>query len=239
MDDSRLTPWSRVLQKLTVTQQVKNISIFYGTRRFITVFTRARHWSLSWVRRIQWKHSKTISLRFILILSFHLHLGLPSGLFPSGFPSQIFMHFSSLPRVLNAPPMPSSLTWLPNNIWWSEQLLKLLIMQSSPASRHFLPLRSKYSPQHPVLKSCSPTDVWLGLLVGSWGYLNRFEYGNSLIMCRVIQTNEQLLLLSSVGLILFSRSGYLIYLQKVFDFHHSRVFLNNFLFNLAAGCLWG
>jgi hypothetical protein len=24
-------------------------------------------------------------------------------------------------------------------------------MQSSPASRHFLPLRSKYSPQHPVL----------------------------------------------------------------------------------------
>jgi hypothetical protein len=26
-------------------------------------------------------------------------------------------------------------------------------MQSSPASRHFLPLRSKYSPQHPVLKN--------------------------------------------------------------------------------------
>jgi hypothetical protein len=25
-------------------------------------------------------------------------------------------------------------------------------MQSSPASRHFFPLRSKYSPQHPVLR---------------------------------------------------------------------------------------
>jgi hypothetical protein len=25
-------------------------------------------------------------------------------------------------------------------------------MQSSPASRHFLPLGSKYSPQHPILK---------------------------------------------------------------------------------------
>jgi hypothetical protein len=25
-------------------------------------------------------------------------------------------------------------------------------MQSSPVSRHFLPLRSKYSPQHPVLR---------------------------------------------------------------------------------------
>jgi hypothetical protein len=30
--------------------------------------------------------------------------------------------------------------------------MKLLIMQSSPASRHFLPLRFKYSPQHPVLR---------------------------------------------------------------------------------------
>jgi hypothetical protein len=30
--------------------------------------------------------------------------------------------------------------------------MTLLIMQSSSASRHFLPLRSIYSPQHPVLK---------------------------------------------------------------------------------------
>jgi hypothetical protein len=30
--------------------------------------------------------------------------------------------------------------------------MKLLIMQSSPASCHFLTLRSKYSPQHPVLR---------------------------------------------------------------------------------------
>jgi len=29
--------------------------------------------------------------------------------------------------------------------------MKLLIMQSSPASYHLLPLRSKYSPQRPVL----------------------------------------------------------------------------------------
>jgi hypothetical protein len=44
---------------------------------------------------------------------------------------------------------PSHPPWfhLPNNIWWSEQLMKLLIMQSSPVSCHFLPLRSKYSPQ--------------------------------------------------------------------------------------------
>jgi hypothetical protein len=32
-----------------------------------------------------------------------------------------------------------------NNILWSVQVMELLIMQSSPASHHFLPLRSKYS----------------------------------------------------------------------------------------------
>jgi hypothetical protein len=33
------------------------------------------------------------------------------------------------------------------------QVMKLLIMQSFPASQHFLPLRSKYSPQHSVSPS--------------------------------------------------------------------------------------
>jgi hypothetical protein len=32
----------------------------------------------------------------------------------------------------------------PNNIWWSVQVMKLLNMQSSLVSCHFLPLRSKY-----------------------------------------------------------------------------------------------
>jgi hypothetical protein len=37
-------------------------------------------------------------------------------------------------------PRPSQSPWLdhPNNIWWSVQVLKFLIMQSSPVSRHFL-----------------------------------------------------------------------------------------------------
>jgi len=41
---------------------------------------------------------------------------------------------------------------LPNYIWWSLQVMKLLIMQSSPAFHHFLPLRHKYSPWHLVVK---------------------------------------------------------------------------------------
>jgi len=36
------------LDKLTVTQLVKKFPAFRGTRRFITVFTTARHWSISW-----------------------------------------------------------------------------------------------------------------------------------------------------------------------------------------------
>jgi hypothetical protein len=42
----------------------------------------------------------------------------------------------------------------PNNNW-QIQIMRLLILQCSSYSRHFLPLKSKkskYSPQHPVLK---------------------------------------------------------------------------------------
>jgi hypothetical protein len=43
-----LTPWSRgLLEKLTVSQQVKKFPVCYGTRRFITAFTTARHLFLS------------------------------------------------------------------------------------------------------------------------------------------------------------------------------------------------
>jgi hypothetical protein len=36
-----------LLEKLPVVQLLKNFLAFYGTRKFITVFTRALHWSLS------------------------------------------------------------------------------------------------------------------------------------------------------------------------------------------------
>jgi hypothetical protein len=43
-----LTQWSRILlEKLTGLQLVKKFPEFYGTRRFITAFTNARHLSLS------------------------------------------------------------------------------------------------------------------------------------------------------------------------------------------------
>ena len=86
---SLLTPWCRVLLvKLTGLQLVKNFPAFHGTRRFITSLTSVRHLSLSWATPIQSIYPPPTSWRSVLILSTHLRLGLPSGLFPSGFPTQ-------------------------------------------------------------------------------------------------------------------------------------------------------
>jgi hypothetical protein len=86
---NQLTPWSRVLpEKLKCPQLLKKFPAFYGTRKFITVYTRARHLSLSWATSTQSAPPHPTSQRSILILSSHLRLGLPSGLLHSGFPTK-------------------------------------------------------------------------------------------------------------------------------------------------------
>ena len=84
-----LTTWCRVLlEQLTGLQLVKKFLAFHGTRRFITALTSVRQLSLSWTNPIQSIYPHPTSWRSILILSTHLRLGLPSGLFPSGFPTK-------------------------------------------------------------------------------------------------------------------------------------------------------
>ena len=84
-----LSPWCRVLlEKLTGLQLVKKLPAFHGTQRFITALTSVRHLSLSWASPIQSIYTHPTSWRSILILFAHLRLGLPSGLFPSGFPTK-------------------------------------------------------------------------------------------------------------------------------------------------------
>jgi prolipoprotein diacylglyceryltransferase len=49
-----ITPWSRdLLEKLTASQPAKKFLAYYGTRRFITAFTRTRHLSLTRASSIQ------------------------------------------------------------------------------------------------------------------------------------------------------------------------------------------
>jgi hypothetical protein len=96
----------------------------------------------------------TIPLRYILIMSAHLRLGLPSGLFSSGFPTNI-LDAIVVPLISVTCPCPSHPLWLDlsNYIWRGAQVIKLLIMQFSPVSRHFTSFRSKYSLTTP----CSQT----------------------------------------------------------------------------------
>ena len=67
---------------------------FHGTRRFITALTTVRHLSLSRTSPIQSTYPCLTAWRSILILSTHLRLGLPSGLFHSGFSTETL--YSSL-----------------------------------------------------------------------------------------------------------------------------------------------
>jgi hypothetical protein len=73
------------LTGFAASQQIPRI---YGTPKFITVFTSARHLSLSWDRSIQSPQPLPTSSRYLLILSSHLRLGLPNGLFLPGFPTK-------------------------------------------------------------------------------------------------------------------------------------------------------
>jgi len=85
---SLLTPWSGVLlEKLTGSQLVKTFPALYGTRRFITAITRAHH--LPYPEPDQSSPCRPFHfLKVHLNTSSHLRLGLPSGPFPSGFPTK-------------------------------------------------------------------------------------------------------------------------------------------------------
>jgi len=67
---------------------------------FITAFKSARQMFQSSGSSIQSITPYPNSCRSILILSYHLRLGLPSGLFPSGFPTETL--YKPLPSPIRA-----------------------------------------------------------------------------------------------------------------------------------------
>jgi hypothetical protein len=77
---------------LEMGQLVKEFTVAYRTRRFITVFTRAHRWIVSSSGPISESHIfriLTLILRSILISSSHLQLRLINSRFPIGFPTKI------------------------------------------------------------------------------------------------------------------------------------------------------
>ena len=144
-----LTPCCRVLlEQLTGLQLVKKFPAFHGTRRFITALTSVRHLSLSWASPIQSIYPYPTSWRSILILSTHLCL----GLLPSGFPTKTLYTSLSSPYAPHAQPISFFSILSPAQYWVRDtnHLAPRYAVSSIP--RYLVPPRSKYSPQHHVLK---------------------------------------------------------------------------------------
>jgi hypothetical protein len=114
-------------QKLTVPQLVMKFPAFYGTRRFIAVFTRADHLSPSQARSVQ-----SISLSYFLKIHFNTILS-SFKLTPSfRSPHQNPVCTSPVHRTCYMPrPSHSSRFDHPNNIWWGVEITKLHLMYSS------------------------------------------------------------------------------------------------------------
>ena len=111
-----LTPCCILFEKLTGLQVVKKFSAFHGTPRFITALTSVRCLSLSWASPIQPIYPHSTSWRSVLILSTHLRLGLPSGLFSSGFPTKT-LYTPSHPYAQHAQPISFFLILSPTQYW--------------------------------------------------------------------------------------------------------------------------
>ena len=122
-------------EKLTSPKLVNKFPTFYGTRRFITAFTTARHLSLSWVRSIQWVPPSHFA-------NIHFNIIIPST-------SGSSMHLS--PYILHALTISTSFDH-PNDICWGVQSINQLVMQSSPLPCYLVPLGPKYPPQHFILE---------------------------------------------------------------------------------------
>jgi hypothetical protein len=135
-------------------------SFLYGNWRFITVFTKPCHQTLSWASRIHPFDPYLPKIQLNVIFPPTPRSSQWSLAF--GPPNRNPVNTSPLPHACHMS-RPSHPPWFshPNNIRWRIQAVKFIIMQFSSRSV-FLQFRSKY-PQHSVLRKLSvyvPPTKW-------------------------------------------------------------------------------
>jgi hypothetical protein len=106
---------------------------------------------LSLINPVNTTPSYPTKIHFNVIHPPHVLVLLVVSFLPA-FPPIFYMHASSSHSCYM--PCPSHPPWLDHSNYTGRRVkvTKLLIMQFSPTSRHFISLWSKYSPQCPVLK---------------------------------------------------------------------------------------
>jgi hypothetical protein len=130
-----------VIEKLIVPQAAKEFPSYNETRWFITAFTTARHFFLSRTRLLQSTFLGPLSLRSILILSSHLHLGVASGHFPHFLHSCVCI--SSIKFALKCQ----------TNAAFNKNA-SILLTSSYRPTRHFKFVANNFPPEDSILLEC-------------------------------------------------------------------------------------
>lgn len=119
----------------------KELPAFYGRQNFITTFT--------WARKLS-----PICVRSFSSMKIHCNI-MASYVVPlAHLPITTLWRLSFPPYLLHVRPFEPSWLYHPNNIWWG-RIAKLLVMQSLPVRWNLVPVKPKYLPQHPILKTPS------------------------------------------------------------------------------------